>query len=74
LIIGRTRISQLWSFQGARELQPAQRETTGLRRSLKTQQQTSSHAEVDVDLGGPGFRTEASFHTTVWQRLRSNSS
>jgi hypothetical protein len=53
LIIGRTRISQLWSFQGARELQPAERETTGLRRSLKTQQQTSSHAEVDVDLGGP---------------------
>src|ERR1700759_1652665 len=43
-------ISQLWSFQGARELRPAQRENTepSLARSLKTQQQTSSHVEVDV--------------------------
>jgi hypothetical protein len=34
---------------------PAQRENTEplLARSLKTQQQTSSHVEVDVDLGEP---------------------
>ena len=33
--------------------EPAQRENAGSRRSLKTQQQTSSYVEVDVDLGGP---------------------
>src|SRR5437867_12861073 len=46
-------ISQLWSFQGARELRSPKREMTGQARSLKTQQQTSSHVEVDVDLGEP---------------------
>src|SRR3954454_12627447 len=47
----------------ARAPLPAQQEKPAVRgRSLKTQQRTSSHVEVDVDLGGPGIRTEASFH------------
>ena len=42
-------MSQLWSFQGAREPAPAQREDRAIKaRSLKTQQQ-SSIVEVDVD-------------------------
>ena len=39
---------------------PAQQRRTGPpARSLKTQQQTSSHVEVDVDLGEPDHRTES---------------
>ncbi len=62
-------ISQLWSFQGARELVPAQRENTEplLARSLKTQQQTSSHVEVDVDLGEPDHGRIKDIHRQAWQ-------
>ena len=53
LLIVKNTLVLLWSFQGARELQPAQPERPAESRSLKTQQQTSSHVEVDVDLGEP---------------------
>ena len=51
----------------------AQREITGQARSLKTQQQTSSHAEVDVDLGEPdhgrkgAVKNNTEFHRRAWQ-------
>src|SRR6185437_3096793 len=38
LIVKNSFISQLWSFQGARELPPAQQEMPAAGRSLKTQQ------------------------------------
>ena len=54
--------------------QLAQRENAGpmssaLARSLKTQQQTSSHVEVDVDLGEPdhGRIDQRSIHRQAWQ-------
>ena len=65
-------ISQLWSFQGARELEPAPRENAGhchegQARSLKTQQQTSSHVEVDVDLGEPDHGRITVIHRRAWR-------
>jgi hypothetical protein len=43
-------------------------------RSLKTQQQTSSHAEVDVDLGEPDTGRKGSSIRQLWQRPRSKCS
>jgi len=72
----RTHKSQLWSFQGARELLPAQRENAGLyvpltapARSLKTQQRTTSVPVEDTCRGRRWSRRARS-----WTNWESNSS
>ena len=61
----------LWSFQGARELEPALHEKNAeliQTRSLKTQQRTKYNVEVDVLLGELNSRTEP--RPLVHQRVR----
>jgi hypothetical protein len=48
-------ISQLWSFQGTREIELAQRENAGPHNGPVSQNSTANDVfvEVDVDLGEP---------------------